>query len=87
MDYHHHDGLVGGDSTSSHLEPELLSWFDPKSIDYYDGRSLSQKLVAEESFSSSSYEPYEPSSPAVEKLVLLIENNNERITGDSNADD
>ena len=86
MDYHHHDGLVGGDSTSSHLEPEL-SWFDPKPIDYYDGRSLSQKLVAEESFSSSSYEPYEPSSPAVEKLVLLIENNNEWTTGDSNADD
>ena len=59
------DGLIG-DSTPSYLEPEL-SWFDPKPIDYYDGGSLSQEFVADESpSSSSSYEPYGASSPVDE---------------------
>ena len=62
------DGLIG-DSTPSYLEPEL-SWFDPKPIDYYDGGSLSQEFVADESpSSSSSYEPYEASSATADETT------------------
>ena len=54
-----------------------LSYFDPKPIYYYGGRSLFQEFVAKESSSLSSsslHEPYEPTSLA-DETTSCQENN------------